>query len=128
MGTSGKYLVKTKNVTSINKGCCSHQDSAATPKGGAPEETQDEKATGRWPQTGRCTPKELQEEPLLTPCWICFFDHCWPLLSSGNPAPLHECQTKVASVSSQGDKSDPHHLSMATEKKKNEQIPSYCAR
>ena len=78
MGISGKYLVKTKNVTSVDKGCCSHQDSAATPaRVGHPEETQDEKEQDAGPRQGRCTPKELyREEPILTPCWICFFDCC----------------------------------------------------
>ena len=54
MGISGKYLVKTKNVTSVDKGCCSHQDSAATPaRVGHPEETQDEKEQDAGPRQGR---------------------------------------------------------------------------
>ena len=47
-------------VTSVNKGCCSHQDSAATPaRVVLPKETQDEKEQDTGPIQGRYTPKEL---------------------------------------------------------------------
>jgi len=47
-------------VTSLNKGCCSHQDSAATPARMVHhEETQDEKEQDTGPRQGRATPKEL---------------------------------------------------------------------
>lgn len=56
-------------------------------KGGAPlRRLRMKKEQDASPRQGRCTPKELcREEPILTPCWICFFDHCWSLLWSGKP-------------------------------------------
>ena len=62
MGISGKYLVKTKNVTvtSVNKGCFSHQDTAATPARVVnPEETQDEKEQDTGPRQGRFKSKDV---------------------------------------------------------------------
>lgn len=54
------HKLKMSPVTSVNKGCCNHQDSAATPARVVhPEETQDEKEQDTGPRQGRCTLKEL---------------------------------------------------------------------
>ena len=47
-------------VTSVNKGCFSHQDTAATPARVVnPEETQDEKEQDTGPRQGRCKSKNV---------------------------------------------------------------------
>ena len=54
------HKLKMSHVTSVNKGCCNHQDSAATPARVLhPEETQDEKEQDIGPRQGRCKSKEL---------------------------------------------------------------------
>ena len=64
-----------------------------------------------------------REEPILTPCWICFFDFnlCFSFLLWGNPGPCLNVKLKCFCLfffSAHRRQSDPDHLWMAAERKK----------
>lgn len=68
-----------------------------------------------------------REEPILTPCWICFFDHLLFTAFFVKELCPSAWMIKWLFSSSQGD-----NLTLTNcewlQKRKNEQMPSYCTR